>query len=196
MGDTTKNLGDTSINRSKHWELLQIVVYNVLLLQTSGQSTWKLCNLTGFTQLETNYKIGLQVTRVNSCGVFDRSRQWSEQELGVSWSSISKDSRGICRKQWWCVAIWVLFTYGALEHGSNSKIPQLKNCTDLDATVSVTLVYTILECPEIPISSQCTNLQPTSHLTDAPEMCRTAVEEWLAPYINHIFTILAILTVL
>ena len=57
MGDTTKNLGDTSINRSKHWELLQIVVYNVLLLQTSGQSTWKLCNLTGFTQLETNYKI-------------------------------------------------------------------------------------------------------------------------------------------
>ena len=92
MGDTTKNLGDPSINRSKHWELLQIVVYNVLLLQTSGQSTWKLCNLTWFTQSETNYKIGLQVTRVNSCRVFDRSRQWSEQELSVSWSSISKDT--------------------------------------------------------------------------------------------------------
>ena len=109
MGDTTKNLGDTSINRSKHWELLQIVVYNVLLLQTSGQSTWKLCNLTGFTQLETNYKIGLQVTRVNSCGVFDRNRQWSEQELGVSWSSISKDTADLGLVHVWSIGAWIEF---------------------------------------------------------------------------------------
>ena len=185
MGDTTKNLGDTSINRSKHWELLQIVVYNVLLLQTSGQSTWKLCNLTGFTQLETNYKIASKWPGSTAVG----------SSTGAA-NEASKNSVSAGLRFQKTQPIWVLFTYGALEHGSNSKIPQLKNCTDLDATVSVTLVYTILECPEIPISSQCTNLQPTSHLTDAPEMCRTAVEEWLAPYINHIFTILAILTVL
>ena len=140
-------------------------------------------------------KIGLQVTRVNSCGVFDRSRQWSEQELSVSWSSISKDTAAevMMRGDLGLVHVWSIGAWIEFKDSPTQKLYGF-GCYGV-SNLGIYNFGVSRDTHFISVYKLATNV--TSHT--APEMCHpnwTAVEEWLAPYINNIFTILAIWTVL